>query len=128
MPGARFWCAVFFPLLKHVAVTKSLKKLLFQLGWNEKAGSDEYIIGRMGDESVKFMMMSITRGFNHYIKFVTNRELKFKNLRKTYISHLTRALGEKAKMFTGHANDEVLKDHYLSSAYLAGGLSDFSVF
>lgn len=36
--------------------------------------------------------------------------------------------GPNAKLFTGHTNDQVLKDHYLSSAYIAGNLGDFSVF
>ena len=46
----------------------------------------------------------------------------------TYITHLTVALGSNAKLFTGHTNDAVLKSHYLNGAFLAGNLSDFSVF
>ena len=38
------------------------------------------------------------------------------------------ALGDKAKLFTGHADDEVLMKHYISKAWTAGGLSEFRVF
>ena len=38
------------------------------------------------------------------------------------------ALGDKTKLFTGHSSDEILKSHYVSSAYLASNLSHFSVF
>jgi len=73
-------------------------------------------------------MDSISRGFAHYIKQVTDRPIQFKDLRKTYITHLAQILGDKCKLFTGHTNDETIKDNYISSAFLAGNLSDFSIF
>jgi hypothetical protein len=72
-------------------------------------------------------MSAISKGFNHYIKQVTNREIKFKNLRKTYLTSLAVALGDKATLFSGHGSDEVLKEHYISSAYVAANLNKFSV-
>ncbi|MDQ3047679.1 MAG: hypothetical protein M3R27_09045, partial [Bacteroidota bacterium] len=62
------------------------------------------------------------------ITLVTYRPLTFKCLKKSYLTYLVMALGDKAKLFRGHSSDEVLKKHYLSSAHIAGGLSDFTIF
>jgi hypothetical protein len=37
------------------------------------------------------------------------------------------AAGPNAKLFTGSSSDEVLKNHYLSKAYMAANLEDFTV-
>ena len=114
--------------VKHIPITQSLMKLLMGMGYDEKKNSDGYIIERTKSETTKYMMVAVSRGFNHYIKLATERDLKFKDLRKTYITHITLALGDKAKLFTGHSNDEVLINHYLSGAYLAGSLCKFNMF
>ena len=113
--------------VRNVPITDGLRALLMELGINEKRGSDEYVIPRNG-QSTKYMMQIISRGFAHFIKLATARKVQFKDLRKTYITMMTKALGTSAKMFTGHANDEIIQNHYLSSAYLAGSLSGFKVF
>ena len=115
--------------IRHIPITQSLRKLLIELGFNEKRGTDEYIIDRQREElSTKYMMQIISRGFSHYIKLASSRKIEFKDLRKTYITHMAMALGDKTKLFTGHSSDEILKSHYVSSAYLAGNLSDFKMF
>ncbi len=114
--------------VRHIPITKGLKKLLNDLGLKDNEGSDNYILDREDRAETQYMMTSISRGFSHFIKLVTNRKIEFKDLRKTYITMLTIQLGEKAKLFTGHSNDEVLKSHYLSSAHLAGNLNDYEIF
>ena len=113
--------------VKHVPITKSLMLLLNEMGYAEKKNTHGYVLERHG-LSTKHLMEIFSRAFGHYIKLVTDRKINFKDLRKTYISHLTMFLGEKTKLFTGHSNDEVLKNHYLNTAFIAGGLCDFQMF
>ena len=114
--------------IKHVPVTKSLKKLLVDLGFARKKKTEGYIIERPAGMDLKFLMDTMSRGFAHYVKQVTSRRIEFKDLRKTYITHLAMALGDKTKLFTGHTQDEILQAHYISSAFAASKLSKFSVF
>lgn len=37
-------------------------------------------------------------------------------------------LGDKTKLFTGHGDDQVIRDHYIAQAFVAANLSDFSFF
>ena len=113
---------------KHIPITASLRELLMELGYSDRKESDGYIIERKANETTKLMMNGLSRGFNHYITLVTDRPLTFKAIRKTFLTYFAMALGDKAKLFSGHSSDEVLKKHYLSSAHIAGGLSDFRLF
>lgn len=114
--------------IRYIPITKSLLSLLNELGYSIKIGSDEYIVEREINLTTKYMMTFISRSFGHYIKLVTKRKIEFKDLRKTYITRISMVLGENTKIFTGHADSEVLKNHYISSAYLVGQLSDFDMF
>jgi hypothetical protein len=114
--------------LKNVPITKSLMNLLLELGYDRMKETVAFIIDRPDGSDINYMMDLLSRSFAHFIKLATDRKLEFKDLRKTYITHLTMALGTNAKLFTGHTNDAVLKSHYLNGAFLAGNLNDFSVF
>lgn len=114
--------------IRHIPMTRSLKQLLITLGYNEKKGNDAYIIERPKNILTITFMESLSRAFGHYIKLVSDRELQFKDLRKTYITRLTQELGSNAKIFTGHSNDEVLKGHYIASEYTAAKLNDLNLF
>lgn len=113
---------------KIVPLTAGLIDLLNELGFEENIGKDVPILDTNNYGSISTIEKAISRGFGHYIKQVTDKPLQFKNLRKTYISHLVMQLGDKAKLFTGHSDDEVLMNHYISKAWTAGGLSEFRVF
>ena len=93
----------------------------------EKQGSDDYIIERDMDADMNNLKDALSRGFSHYIKLVSDRPLTFKCLRKCYITHLSMSVGDTG-LWTGHSNKKVLRDHYLSSAYIAGNLGEFTVF
>lgn len=113
--------------LKFVPLTKSLRQLLNELGMEEKQGSDDYIIERDKDADMDNLKDALSRGFSHYIKLVSDRPLTFKCLRKCYITHLSMSVGDTG-LWTGHSNTKVLRDHYLSSAYIAGNLGEFTIF
>jgi integrase len=113
--------------IRYIPVTKSLMELLIKFGFESGKQMEGFVLGRPKQLSLKYVMSAISRGFNHYIKQATDREIEFNNLRKTYITRITSVLGPNAKLFTGHSSDEVLKKHYLSNAYLAGSLGDFTI-
>lgn len=37
-------------------------------------------------------------------------------------------LGKETKLFTGHSDDQVLKDSYIAEEFIAASLNEFSVF
>jgi integrase len=113
--------------IRYIPVTKSLMELLLGFGFRGEKPIEGFVLARASHLSLKYLMSAISRGFTHYVKQATDREIEFNNLRKTYITRLTSVLGPNAKLFTGHASDEVLKKHYLSNAYLAGSLGDFKI-
>jgi integrase len=112
---------------RYIPITRGLNDLLVEMGLKDMVGKKEYIIYRENKYSTKYVMQLLSKGFSHYIKKAATRKIEFKDLRKTYITKLTMALGSDAKMYTGHASNEVIKNHYLSNAYLAGNLKDFDV-
>lgn len=113
--------------VRYIPITKGLRRLLEELGMKEKFGSNQYVLSREENYATNYLMQYISRAFTHFITKSTSRKIEFKDLRKTYVTKLTLALGNDAKMYTGHANNDVIKQHYLSNAYLAGNLKDFNV-
>jgi integrase len=114
--------------VKPIPVTKGLYDLLISMGYEEKKGTSAYIIEREESLDTKYMLNEISRGFAHFIKLVTDRKIEFKDLRKTYITQLSMRLGKDTKLFTGHGDDQVLRDSYIAEEFIAANLSDFSVF
>ena len=114
--------------IKYIPLTKSLREVLVEMGYDTKKDSHDYLLHRENNESTEWMESCLSRGFSHFIKLATDRKLTLKHLRKTYITMLTMQVGEKAKLFTGHTNNETIKNHYLSAAHVAGNLSNFEIF
>ena len=114
--------------VKYVPITASLKKLLLECGYLLHKGTDKFVIPFPAEMALGYVQSTICRAFTHFIKQVTSRKIQYKDLRKTYITLLTIALGDKTKIFTGHADDEVIKKHYLSDAVIMGGLTELNIF
>lgn len=114
--------------VKYVPITTSLNKLLLECGILKYQGTDKYIIPFPEDVNLNYVQDIISRSFTHYIKLVSKRKIEYKDLRKTYITALTMALGDKAKLFTGHADDTVIKKHYLADSVLMAGLGNLNIF
>lgn len=113
---------------KPIPVTKGLYTLLIELGYEAKKGTSGHIIEREADLSLSYMLAEISNCFIHYIKQVTNRKIEFKDLRKTYITSLSVRLGKNTKLFTGHGDDQVMKNSYIAEEFIAANLTNFSVF
>lgn len=114
--------------VKPIPVTKGLFSLLMALGYEQKKCTNGFIIEREDNIEMDYLLDKISRGFAHFIKFVTDRKIEFKDLRKTYITQLSMRLGKNTKIFTGHGDDQVLRDSYIAEEFISANLSDFSVF
>jgi integrase len=114
--------------VKYVPITASLMKLLMDCGYETHKGTERLVIPIPPEFKMSYAKDLISRSFSHFIKQATDRKIVYKDLRKTYITHLTMALGDKTKLFTGHSNDAIIQNNYLSEAVLVGGLNNISIF
>jgi integrase len=114
--------------VKYVPITASLNRLLIDCGYEQFKNSDKQIIPFNAEFKTNYAQDIISRAFTHYVKQVTTRKIEYKDLRKTYITYLTMALGDKTKLFTGHSDDAVIQNHYLADTVLMGGLSNLNIF
>lgn len=113
----------------YVPVIAPLKKLLYDLGYNENKGKDMYILAPDETMERRTMMDYMSKSFSYYYKKLnTGKNLKFYDLRKTYISHLYAAQGKNARMITKHSGDEVMLKHYIDEKVIAEVAKDFELF
>ena len=115
---------------KVIPITKSLKILLYRMGYESKKNRDEYIISPDRTKiSTLGIMENLSKGFSHFYKQLnTGRELQFKNLRKTYLTYLNSALSGDTKNLSSHANDDVLKKHYIDEKIIHKAVKDLNIF
>ena len=112
-----------------IPVTDSLYQLLLDLNYEKYKGTDNYILApEEKRQRTKAMKDTISRGFAHYIKQVTDRPLTFQCLRRTYITSLSLYLGGNAKAITGHSTDAVIEGHYLVKDEIRRKAKGLSVF
>jgi hypothetical protein len=100
-----------------------------ELGYENNKGKDKYILA--ADETMQrnTMMNFISKAFTHfYNQLNTGKELKFYDLRKTYISHLFAKHGDKARIITKHSGDEVMHNHYIDEKVISDVVMDFELF
>jgi integrase len=114
--------------IKYIPLTKSLKTLLIEMGFETKKDFQSYLLNRENNESTEWMESCLSRGFSHFIKLATDRKLTLKHLRKTYSTRLGMQIGDKLKLFTNQSSSEVLKRSYISGAYIAASLNNFEIF
>ena len=115
---------------KIIPITTEFFEVLSELGYEEHKGSDTFMIfpERKGKMS-STIMNNITTGFSHfYNQLNTDRDLKFKCLRKTYLTYLNAALKGETKTLSSHANDSVLKKHYIDEKVINKAVKDVRIF
>lgn len=114
----------------YIPVTHELRDLILQLGLEEKAGTDLYILApEILKHRVKSMSDALSKGFSHYYdQLKTGRKLTFKSLRKTYVTNLSLFMGGNAKAITQHSGDAVIEQHYLDKQALVNAAQRFEVF
>ena len=113
----------------YIPIIAPLKRLLFQLGYEDNKGKDMFILApneKMHRDSMKDL---ISKSFTHYHdQLGTGKKIGLYDLRKTYISHLFAAYGEKAKIVTKHSGMDVMFNHYIDQEVIAQVASDFEFF
>ena len=113
----------------HIPVISQLKNLLLELGYEENRGKNEYILAPYETMQRNTMKNFTSKAFTHYYKQLnTGKELRFYDLRKTYISHLFAKYGDKARIITKHSGDEVMHNHYIDEKVISDVVMDFELF
>lgn len=115
---------------KIIPITKSLKKLLYRMGYENKKNSHEYLISpdRIGT-STSTIMDNLSKGFSHYYKQLdTDRHLQFKSLRKTYLTYLNSTLSNDTKSLSSHTTNDVLQKHYIDERVVSKAIKELNIF
>lgn len=83
------------------------------------AKTGDYILFLERDVKAKTIMDALSKSFSNYVKeSEKQKDVSLKNLRKTYITWMHRAMGKNTSLLTSHSGEKVLKDHYIDSAVL----------
>lgn len=115
---------------KYIPLTKDLRELLMELGYEKYKGSDTFILApEIQTKRTKAMSDTLSRGFSHYFNQLNSgRKLTFKSLRKAYITNLSLFRGGSAKEISGHSSDAVIEKHYLDKQAIARASIGYEVF
>ena len=92
--------------LIYIPITRKLKELLIENGLNHYEETYNYLLAPEKTENRETLKNQMSKGFSHYYnQLETGRNLTFKCLRKTYITHLALSLGLNARVITRHSGD-----------------------
>lgn len=115
-----------------VPLTDELYTLLNELGFQERNGTDSFILApEVSDKRNKVMADLLSRSFSHYYKQLnTGRELTLKSYRKRYITSMAMYLtgNELASKIIGHTNKHTTDKYYLINEETAAAYKGFKVF
>ena len=115
--------------MKHIPITKGLRTLLNELGYELNKGLGYYIIAKEEKTALKTRIDVVSKAFTHYWQFTGfEKKAQLKHLRKTYLTALVQQFGEKANLISSHSGIDVLKKHYVNDQELIKATNDFSVF
>lgn len=115
---------------KIIPITKSLLKLLHRLGYENKKGTDEYLLVPDRTKTSTYAIMdNLSKGFSHYYKQLdTGRDIQFKNLRKTYLTYLNSTLSGDTKSLSSHSTDDILQKHYIDEKIINKAVKELEIF
>lgn len=113
----------------YVPVTRALRELLNETGYEKYKGTDRFLIGpEIERDRNRVMSDNLSRAFSHYFNQVSDRKLTFKSLRKTYVTAAHIFTGGNAKALSGHSGNAVVEKNYLAQKVLAQAAVNFEVF
>jgi integrase len=117
---------------KYVPINADLEELLIELGLNENKSPDDYILFPNRDCTTKTIMDRLSKSFTHYKKGAgIEKNISFKNLRKTYITWVNQVMGNQTGILTSHSTNEVLEKFYLDPKVLSAvekGATEIRIF
>ena len=112
-----------------VPVTPQLRKLLFEMGYEENRGTDKYILAPDSLLKRKTLMDVISKSFTHYAKIAgLPSDISFRHLRKTFATKMQIVLGDNSHLVTGHSTQKILNDHYINKSVIARVASNQDIF
>lgn len=115
--------------VKAIPVTTKMLELLNELNFNNKNGSDEYLIASNEKSSRATLIGFVSKAFTHFWNHTgIDRQVQLKHLRKTYLTALVAHFGDRANIISNHSGMDVLKKHYVNDAVLMKSAKGFSVF
>jgi len=136
--AGHIWKAIFFKIpnfkvnriqkantyYSYTPVTADLADLLLKF---DVTNQDDYIVAP--EITSRYSLKKfISKAFTHYWRVAgLKRKVSFKNLRKTYETQLTAAIGEKA-MFVKHHDDKTAIKHYLGKKELLESTKDVRLY
>jgi hypothetical protein len=81
---------------KYVPINADLEELLIEMGMNNNNNSNDFILYPERTVTTNVIMDRLSKSFTHYKKGAgIEKDISFKNLRKTYINGLIRRWGTK---------------------------------
>lgn len=107
-------------IYKYIPINEDLNNLLLEMGYDEKKGTDNYIL--FPDREVKSatIMDCLSKAFTHYRKGAgIEKDISLKNLRKTYLTWVNQVMNKDTKILSSHSTDGVLKEYYLDPTILS---------
>ena len=114
---------------KIIPITKKLSKLLHKMGLKEKKDTDQYILQPERKASASTIKNNLSKGFTHFYKQLnTGREIKFKHLRKTYLTYLNATVQGKTKLLSSHSSEEVLRRYYIDERIISKTARKMKIF
>ena len=110
---------------KFIPVGPDLENLLIELGYEDLKGSKLFILEPNRTVKETTMMAALSKGFSHYYKqaFPEEKPMKFKILRKTYLSYLNKTVGDSVIELSSHGSMKILNKHYVDAEVVAKGLT-----
>lgn len=115
---------------KIVPVTKGLRNILQEFGYDDHKNSDDFIISPERDKvNIDWLTSILSRSFSHFYGLLGNgKALQFKCLRKTYLSYLNKAMKGDTKYLSSHKNQKVLDTHYIDPRIISEATQNVQIF
>jgi len=99
---------------------------LQRLGYDKYKNTERYIIAGDSDRKRDTLKEDMSKAFTHYYMLLGNeKELSFKNLRKTYITLVNNFTNGKGEVITGHSGQEIIMKNYQDQTVFNNVLENF---
>ena len=104
---------------KYIPINSDLFDLLYEIGFEEKKTTNDFILCPDRNESVLTIMNTLSKSFTFYKnKSGVTKNISLKHLRKTYITWVNQVMGKETGKLTSHSTDKVLEEFYLDPTIL----------
>ena len=97
----------------HSPIIYELGLVLRRLGYKKYKNTDRYIIAGDSKRKRETLKEDMSKSFTHYYKLLGNeKELSFKNLRKTYVTLVNNFTNGQGEVITGHSGQGIIMKSY----------------